>query len=105
MEFVIFVIAVISTACCVEWYKKGIRGKDSPSGRITSAGVVEISVFAFAVSGVFAFAFCCMFADFAGLAVKIGVAISIFSLQYFTNMTVIKKTINGVIASMGDKAK
>lgn len=105
MEFVIFVIAVISTACCVEWYKKGIRGKDTPTGRITSAGVVEISVFAFTVSGVFAFAFCCMFADFAGLAVKIGVAISIFSLQYFTDMTVIKKTINGVISSMGDKAK
>lgn len=105
MQFVIFVIAVISTACCVEWYKKGIRGKDTTAGRVTSAGVVEISVFAFAVSGVFAFAFCCMFADFAGLAVKIGVAISIFSLQYFTDMTVIKKTISGVISSMGDKAK
>lgn len=105
MEFVIFVIAVISTACCVEWYKKGIRGKGTPAGRVTSAGVVEISVFAFAVSGVFAFAFCCMFADFAGITVKIGVALSVFSLQYFTDMTVIKKTINGVIASMGDKAK
>ena len=105
MQFVIFAIAVVSTACCVEWYKKGIRGEDSPSGRVTSAGVGEISVFAFAVSGVFAFAFGCMFADFAGVAVKIGVALSIFSLQYFTDMTVIKKTINGVIASMGDKAK
>ena len=105
MEFILFVIAVISTACCVEWYKKGIRGKDSPAGRVTSAGVVEISVFAFTVSGAFAFAFCCMFAGFVGIAVKIGVTLSIFSLQYFTDMTVIKKTINGVISSMGDKAK
>ena len=105
MQFVIFAIAVTSTACCVEWYKKGIRGKDTPTGRITSVGVGAIHVLAFAVSGVFAFAFGCMFADFAGVAVKIGVALSIFSLQYFTDMTVIKKTINGVIASMGDKAK
>ena len=105
MQFVLFIIAVISTACCVEWYKKGIRGKDTPSGRITSAGVGEISVFAFIVSGIFAFAFCCMFADFAGIVVKIGVALSIFSLQYFTDMTVIKKTINGVISSIGDKTK
>lgn len=105
MQFVLFVVAVISTACCVEWYKKGIRGKDTPTGRITSAGVIEISVFAFIVSGIFAFAFCCMFDDFAGIAVKIGVSISIFSLQYFTDMTVIKKTVNGVISSIGDKAK
>ena len=105
MQFVIFIIAVISTACCVEWYKKGIRGTDTPTGRVTSAGVGEISVFAFVVSAVFAFAFCCMFADFAGVAVKVGVTLSIFSLQYFTDMTVIKKTINGVIASIGDKAK
>ena len=75
MQFVIFAIAVISTACCVEWYKKGIRGEDSPSGRVTSAGVGEISAFAFFVSVVFAFAFCCMFADFAGGAVKIGVTL------------------------------
>lgn len=105
MQFVIFAIAVISTACCVEWYKKGIRGKDTPSGRVTSAGIGEISGFAFFVSAVFAFAFCCMFVDFAGGAVKIGVALSIFSLQYFTDMTVVKKTINGVITSVGDKAK
>lgn len=105
IKFVLFVIAVISTACCVEWYKKGIRGKDTPTGRVTSAGVVEISVFAFAVSCIFSVAFGCMFDEFAGVTVKIGVAISIFSLQYFTDMTVIKKTINGIIASVGDKAK
>ena len=105
IKFILFVIAVISTGCCAEWYKKGIRGKDTPTGRVTSAGVIEISVFAFAVSGVFAFAFCRMFDEFSGIAVKIGVTLSIFSLQYFTDMTVIKKTINGVIASVGDKAK
>ena len=104
-KFILFVIIVISTACFVEWYKKGLRGKDTPTGRVTSAGVGEIMGVAWIISCIFSVAFGGMFDEFAGFTAKIGVAISIFSLQYFTDMTVIKKTINCVITSMGDKVK
>lgn len=103
MTGICFVIAIVSAAALVEWYKKGLRGIDGKTGRRESkAGAVEVSIFAAMASLAFGVAFCNL-SGMEGFSSVGGVSLSIFSLQYLVDMTVVKKAVNAVIDKAANK--
>ena len=103
MTGIYFIIAIVSAAALVEWYKKGLRGIDSDTGRRGSkAGAVEVSIFAAMASLAFGVAFCNL-SGMEGFCSIGGVSLSIFSLQYLVDMTVVKKAVNAVIDKAANK--
>ena len=103
MTGIYFIIAIVSAAALVEWYKKGLRGIDGDTGRRESkAGAVEVSTFAAMASFAFGVAFCNL-SGMDGFCSVGGVSLSIFSLQYLVDMTVVKKAVNAVIDKAANK--
>ena len=98
-----FIIAIASAAALVEWYKKGLRGIDGPAGRRESkAGAVEVSAFAAVASVAFGSAFAVL-SDMHGFCIIGGVSLSIFSLQYLVDVTIVKKAVNAVMDKAANK--
>lgn len=103
-KFTIFIGCITSVACVVEWYKKGLRGYNTEEGTKTRASVIEVSVFAFAVSLLMALSFCTFVSVLVPLCVA-GVTVSIFGLQYFVDLTVVKTAVNAVIKKVAGSEK
>ena len=103
-KFTIFIGCITSVACVVEWYKKGLRGSNTEEGTKTRASVIEVSAFAFAVSLLMALSFCTFVSVLSPLCVA-GVTVSIFGLQYFVDLTVVKTAVNGVIKKVAGSEK
>lgn len=100
----IFIGCITSVACVVEWYKKGLRGYSTEEGTKTRASVIEVSVFAFVVSLLMALSFCTFVSVLSPLCVA-GVTVSIFGLQYFVDLTVVKTVVNAVIKNVAGSEK
>ena len=103
-KFTIFIGCIISVACVVEWYKKGLRGYNTEEGIKTRASVIEVSAFAFSVSILMALSFCTFVSVLSPLCVA-GVTVSIFGLQYFVDLTVVKTVVNAVIKKVAGSEK
>ena len=99
---VTYVFTVIILACAIEFYKKGIRGVNSLDGVKTKAGKWELYAVAFVLSCLASL----LFYKVEGLSniwAYFLSAPSMYFLQYFIDMKVVKNLVNTVVGKGAGK--
>lgn len=96
MFITMLIFSIVSVACFVEWYKKGLRGVKCTDGTYTTkATKIEIYCVAGVLSCVWGVVLHVI--EPYGFITYIAYTFLVYSLQYFVDMKIIKLAVNEMI--------
>lgn len=102
MKALFVAVAVLTVAIAVEFYKKVIRGtKDDAGAPKTKAKTWEIYTIAFIASAPWGVGCSIQVAGKINWFIAILWTVAIYAMQYIVDMTLVKKTVNGLLKRLG----